>query len=169
MAYGGDISFTTHGIDDVVRMFEKLASPAECEEMYVNTVKAGANVVADIMRAKIEALKTTKSSTKGDKRYRKDKRYCTENEKKGLLASMGWSPVSDRYGEYNSNIGFDGYNQFINSKYDHANAVIANTINRGASFQICQPFISSTRRAGINSATEKMREKFEEEIAKRTH
>lgn len=162
VVYGGDVKFNTRGIDETVRMLEKLAGKDFCDDMCRDAVREGANVVADFMRSKIEKLKTTKSDTTGDKRYRKDKRYCTENEKKGLLASMGWAPIEEKFGVYDSNVGFDGYNKFTSTH--QANAKIANFINRGTTYMITQPFISQTRNAGVKQATEEMKKQIEYQI-----
>lgn len=167
--YGGDIEFSTRGIDDLIRMLENLADRATCDEIFTNVVKAGANVMADTMRAEIGKLKTKKPK-KGASDYHRGKRYCTENEKRGLLESMGWAPVKSFNGIYNSNIGFDGYNPYIKSEdARHPNALIANVIECGSGYQIAQPFISRTRRAGKTKAIDKMSEMLDEEIQQRTY
>ena len=154
------VTMKTTGLDDVVGMLEKLADRGECASIFTKTVKSGANVTADYMRKQIKSLKT------GRNNRRQDKRYCTENEKKGLLDSMGWAPIKESAGTFDSNIGFDGYNQ--HTKTHQANAKIAHFINRGTSYMIAQPFIVRTRNAGRNEAEAKMIATLDEEINRRT-
>ena len=113
-------------------------------------------VVADKMRAETEALKTSKQ-------YKtKEKRYCTENEKKGLVESFGVTPIGSRNYIYDAKAGFDGYNEHIKSK--PANPMIANFVNRGTSYMRAQPFINRTKRAAETQAYQAMQDELNKVI-----
>lgn len=157
-----EVKIKTSGLEELVKEFETLSNQRECDETFEEVVEAGANVVADYMRKQLEGLKTQSKANK-----RTDKRYATENEKKGLLESMGYAPVKKYGDEINSKIGFDGYNRHTRSQ--KANQLIANSINRGTSFMIAQPFVTRTKNAGQAKAIDAMSDALDAEIKKRTH
>lgn len=152
------VEVKTTGIEDTIKEFEKLVRDEEV--IFKRTMYPGVKVVADYMRSQIKSLKTTKH-------YKaKGKRYATENEIKGLIESMGVTPIRKYGDDYDANVGFDGYNQHVRTK--PANQKIANFINRGTSYMKAQPFLTRTKSATQAQAIEAMREAMDEEITKRT-
>lgn len=143
-----DVSVSHSGIYELVKQLEKYTNYTD---KYMRAiVYDGMEVVADAMRAEVEGLKTSKQyKTKG-------KRYCTENEKKGLIESFGVTPIGARNYVYDANAGFDGYNEHIKS--EPANPMIANFINRGTSYMKAQPFINRTKRVAETKAVEAMKQ-----------
>lgn len=145
------------GIYELIQQLEKIT---DCADEYLPwIVYDGMEVVADKMRSEVEGLKTSKQyKTKG-------RRYCTENEKKGLIESFGVTPISRNFNAddaYDANAGFDGYNEHIKS--NPANPMIANFINRGTSYMKPQPFISRTKRVAETQAVQAMQKRLNDAI-----
>lgn len=172
MAYkGGDVRVSTVGLDDLVKELERLESPSDVVMFCEDTVYAGVNVMADYMRSQLKNLKTQSKEN-----HRKDKRYAYDIEKQALLDSLGYTPVK-QFGSnlayFDSNVGFDGYTPYkrpdLAKRQYRSNQMIANSINRGTSFMIAQPFISRAKRAGQTKVIEAMRAELEKYIKSRTH
>lgn len=151
------VEVSMNGLDDAIRMLQKLTD--DVDPIFKRTLYKGMDVVADTMRESVKALKTDK--------VKKGKRYCTVNEKKGLIESFGVTPIKFRDGVYDVKAGFDGYNEYIKSH--PANPMIANFVNRGTSYMKAQPFISRTERAARLKSIDAMTKALDEEIKKRTH
>ena len=66
MSRGTWVDIKTTGLDDLVREFERLSNPKECETIFKLVCYEGMNVMADYMRNQLQALKTTKQ-TKANK------------------------------------------------------------------------------------------------------
>ena len=130
-----------------------------CEE----ALYMGANMLADYMRSQLLSLKTTEEN------YRSDRRYCYKKEKELLLNEMGYTPVSFWAENYNVKIGFDGYG-YPTPKYPNGipTQMLANTVNRGNSFMIPQPFITRTLRKGRKDVIEALKQFFDRELARVT-
>lgn len=142
------------GISDLVKELERYTQNTDGHMRMV--VYKGMEVVADKMRSEVEGLKTSKQyKTKG-------KRYCTENEKKGLIESFGVTPIGARNYVYDAKAGFDGYNEHIKS--EPANPMIANFVNRGTSYMRAQPFINRTKRTAETQALQAMQDELNKVI-----
>jgi HK97 gp10 family phage protein len=151
---GLSVQVSHSGIYDLVKELEKYTQNTDGHMRMV--VYKGMEVVADKMRSEVEGLKTSKQyKTKG-------KRYCTENEKKGLVESFGVTPISARNYIFDANAGFDGYNEYVRS--EPANPMIANFINRGTSYMRAQPFINRTKRVAETKAVEAMQKSLDDVI-----
>lgn len=154
MPRGLSVQVSHSGIYDLVKELEKYTQNTD-EHMRMVVYK-GMEVVADKMRSEVEGLKTSKQyKTKG-------KRYCTENEKKGLIESFGVTPIGARNYVYDANAGFDGYNEHIKS--EPANPMIANFVNRGTSYMRAQPFINRTKRTAETQALQAMQDELNKVI-----
>lgn len=153
------------GFDDFIRELQRIEN--DNDEIMRALVKDGINVVADTMKAQIEALKTTK-----DDKYvgKTKKRYATRGEKEGLIESMGYTHIDVREDIYNAKVGFDGYNNTITKKYPKGqpNPMIAHFIDRGTSYMIAQPFIDKTKRKAKANALDAMQQALDREINSRT-
>ena len=106
------VKVTTIGINDFIAELQRIESSTD--EILRDVVKDGINVVADTMKAQLKALKTTK-----DDKYvgKTSKRYATNNEKQGLIESMGYTHIDMREDIYNAKVGWDGYNETKTKKY----------------------------------------------------
>lgn len=155
----------TTGIKETVKTLEALNRNTDA--IIEGTVVAGANIVADSMRSEIKTLKVSNVSKDTAKN---GKRYARPKDIKGLLDSMGFSPVREKGSAFNSNVGFRGYNNDKTEKYPngHANKMIANAINKGTSFMVAQPFVSRTKKKSQDKCVSAMQKKLDEEINKIT-
>lgn len=148
----------TSGMNDVIK---ELEAATDIEPICDEALYVGANMLADYMRSQLLSLKTTEEN------YRSDKRYCTKKEKQLLLDEMGYTPVSFWAENYNVKIGFDGYG-YPTPKYPGGipTQLLANSINKGTSFMIPQPFITRTLRKGRKNVIEAIKEIFDRELAR---
>ena len=122
----------------------------------------GAKVVADQIRANIQALPTEPKGSRN-----RGRRDPTPEEKQGLLEGLGVSIHRVDGSFYNVKIGMDGYNSVVTDKYPHGhpNAMVARTIESGNSFIARHPFISSAVRSTKAAAEEAMKEEVDRLIA----
>ena len=141
----------------------ELEAATDIEPIAEKALNEGANMLADFMRAQLEMLKTTEEN------YRTDRRYCYKKEKDLLLDEMGYTPFSFWNDNYNIKIGFDGYG-YPTPKYPGGipTQMLANTINKGSSFMIPQPFITRTLRAGRRKVINNIKLFFEYELKRVT-
>lgn len=113
------------------------------EDVCKAAVYAGADVMADEIRAGINSLKTTTDRNALNAWKKGQATYISESQKKGLLESFGIAPIQNDYGVYNTKLGFDGYNSVKTIRYPNGqpNALIARVCNSGRVSMIAQPFI----------------------------
>lgn len=116
----------------------------------------GAKIVADQIRANIQALPVQTGPVKG-------RRDPYQDEVDGLLAGLGIAKKRVEGGYINVKIGMDGYNSRVTEKYPkgHPNAMIARSINIGTTFVNRHPFINQAVRSTKAAAEEKMKEVIE--------
>lgn len=149
----------TSGLNEVMKMLEKLGQ--NTDEIVAEATKAGASIATDVMRQEISSLRTSDEYAGGN-----GKRYPRKSDIKGLLDSLGYTPVRFNDSIADVNVGFDGYNSSKSKKYPkgHPNRMVANAINKGTSFLIAQPFISRTKRKAQSACIDKMQEVLDQEI-----
>lgn len=96
----------------------------------------GAAIVADAVRAEVQALPTTdhNETPQGVFSYEKD----------GLLDGLGIAKIKDDNGVVSTRVDFDGYNRLKSKKYPqgHPNSMIARAINSGTSKRPKNPFMN---------------------------
>lgn len=124
---------------------------AVTDEMIGEAVYDMAKVVADKVRANIEALPAV-SNEANIATYREGYSRLSEPEKQGLMDGFGVSPLQDDSGYRNVKLGFDGYNSIKTKKYPQGqpNALIARVTESGSSYREKTPFI----RPAVNAARE---------------
>ena len=122
---------------------------AVTDEMIGEAVYDMAKVVADKVRANIEALPAV-SNEANIATYREGYSRLSEPEKQGLMDGFGVSPLQDDSGYRNVKLGFDGYNSIKTKKYPQGqpNALIARVTESGSSYREKTPFI----RPAVNAA-----------------
>lgn len=154
---------TVKGLTETVKMLENIEK--DTDSILEAALKKGGGIVTDTMRSELNQLKTSDEYQGGD-----GKRYCKPEEKKGLLDALGYTPVKMKGSKFDINTGFDGYNSNVTKKYPkgHANQMIANSINKGTSFMIAQPFINRTRNKAKTDAVDGMQEVLDKEIKRLT-
>ena len=149
------------GLNAYVTQLKTLENGAE--SAIKKAVYTGADIVANSIRAKINALpveRTPKASSG------KLLTGVTKLEKKGLLDGFGISTFQDDDGYINVKMGFHGYNQIKTKKYPKGqpNAMIARSVVRGTSVRIRIPFVANATRHAKGGAEEQMRKVLDEEI-----
>ena len=122
----------------------------------------GAKVVADQVRAEIEALPTAESKRVATPRD------PTQVEKDGLLDGLGVAKKKNDSGYINVKIGMDGYNTDKTKKYPRGkpNAMIARSIESGSTVMKRNAFISRAVNKTKKEAEAAMQKVFEEGIEK---
>lgn len=125
------ISFT--GIDEYFDKLNKIGQKAT--GLCKRAVYDGAAIVADAVRAEVQALPTTdhNETPQGVFSYEKD----------GLLEGLGVARMKDDGGVISTRVDFDGYNRMKSKKYPngHPNSMIARAINSGTSKRPKNPFM----------------------------
>ena len=126
--------FEFTGIDEYLDKLNKVGDHAKglCKRALYD----GAAVVADAVRAEVQALPTTDRDGSPQLPF--------EYEKQGLLDSLGVSKMKEKDGYIYTHIDFDGYNRMRSKKYPggHPNSMIARAINSGTSKRPKNPFMT---------------------------
>ena len=122
------------------------------EEAIGKGVYAMSSVVADAVRANLQALPTVTNAA-NIATYKKGVSRLSDVEKQGLLDGFGVSPMQDDNGYKNVKLGFDGYNSVKTKKYPNGqpNALIARVTESGSQFRKKTPFI----RTAVNASRSK--------------
>lgn len=131
-------------------------------------VCAGAAIVADAVRANIDALPAVKDEW-GVIAYNNHwGAPLTETAKKGLQDGFGISPMGSEDGMLNVKLGFDGYNGMKTKKYPKGqpNVLLARSIESGSSIAKKRPFVAPAVRKTKKAAEETMAKIIDEESAK---
>lgn len=138
---------------------------AVTDEMIGEAVYDMAKVVADKVRANIEALPAV-SNEANIATYREGYSRLSEPEKQGLLDGFGVSPLQDDSGYLNVKLGFDGYNSVKTKKYPQGqpNALIARVTESGSSYREKTPFIRPAVNAARKPAEKAGQAKIDEKI-----
>ena len=138
------------GIDEYFEKLNQLGQRAT--GLCKRAVYDGAAIVADAVRAEVQALPTTDhdETPQGVFSYEKD----------GLLAGLGIAKMKDDGGVISTRVDFDGYNRMKSNKYPngHPNSMIARAINSGTSKRPKNPFMNraaSKAKAKANAAMSK--------------
>lgn len=164
----GKVSFS--GLDAYMKKLSALEKSTDA--IIETTVKAGAKVSADAMRAEIESLPTSEHDGKpwfGTSGHLA--RGPSEAQKQGLLESLGITSVGDDgKGLINAKVGFDGYNSVRSKQYPDGepNLLVARAVNSGTSFMKANPFAKAAYSKSSGKARREMKKTAEEEIKKVT-
>ena len=145
-------------MDEYVARLSLLAGEAQ-EKIAGTAIGAGAGIVADAIRAGLEAnLGDPESVSRNPKILFKNFYHEPSGE---LLASFGISPMKmDSNGDHNVKIGFDGYD----SK-GVSNQLKARIMESGISKIKKRPFVRPAVTATTEEALNTMREKVDDGIA----
>lgn len=149
------------GLDDYIARLGNLEFKAP--DVCGMAIYQGAKIVADQIRANIEALPVAESkSTKGGRRN------PTQAEKDGMLEGLGVAKKQTDGSFINVKIGMDGYNSDVTAKYPNGkpNAMIARSIESGTTFMNRIPFISHAVSSTKAAAESAMKDEVDKQIAK---
>lgn len=152
------------GLNNYIAYLQKLNLVTD--EVIGEAVYEMANVVADKVRANIQALPAVPNAA-NIATYRQGYSRLSEPEKQGLLDGFGVSPMQDDNGYKNVKLGFDGYNSIKTKKYPKGqpNALIARVTESGSSYREKTPFIRPAVNASKKQAEQAGQMKIDEKIA----
>lgn len=130
---------------------------ADASQIMEAALLEGANVAADALRSQLNSLKTSDEiAPQGGKRY------VNKTEKQALSKNMGYSPQGERGSKIDRKAGFKGY-----TAKGFPVPKLANFINKGAGYQMRQPFLDVATTNAKREASSKIEKKINEEITKR--
>ncbi len=137
-------------------------------------IYAGADIITDAIRARIEAMPAVNDREGLVAYYKKEPPPLTESAKKGLLEGLGITRMQDDNGFYNVKIGFDGpegehgYNDLRTEQFPKGqpNVMIARSLESGSSIAEKRPFVRPAINATRKEAEAKMAEIIDNEIKK---
>lgn len=160
------VTFT--GIDGTMARLNALQQSLK-DQIIGEMVYDGAGIVADAVREEIQKLPTSQHEGKpwfGTPAH--PARGPSEEQKKGLLDSLGVSHMRDDDGFLNVAIGFDGYNQVISKRWPRGepNQLVARAVARGTSFMEANPFFKAAVNKTRSKAKAAMKKTAETEISK---
>ena len=137
------------GMDQYLSQLQNLEH--QSGDVIGRAIYKGADIVADAIKANIEALPST---------------ACSDVEKAGLLSGFGIAKMREENSYYNVKAGFDGYNNDVTKKYPHGkpNSMIARSIEGGTSWKQKHPFIAPAIRSSKDMAEKAMAEEVEKQI-----
>ena len=127
-----------------------------------------AGIVADKIRSILEGIHA-EADTEGLAAWKEGRSApFTYSEKKGLLNSLGISPLEDDNGYKNVKIGFDGYNNVKTRNYPKGqpNVLIARSLESGSSVRNKQPFVRPAVNAARAEALKACEKIIDEEVQK---
>lgn len=160
------IKFT--GLDSYMAKLSALEKSADA--IVETTVKAGARIAADAMRAEIENLPTSEHDGKpwfGTPGHLA--RGPSQAQKQGLLDSLGITSVGDDgTGFINAKVGFDGYNSVRSKQWPNGepNLLVARAVNSGTSFMEAHPFAKTAYSKSSQKARREMKKTAEKALDK---
>ena len=137
----------------------------ETERIAGEAIYEGAGIVADAVKANIQALPVVTG-------------YGTESnplpggvtavQKAGLIEGFGISTMQNEGGYYNVKLGFDGYNRTKTEKYPQGqpNQLVARGVESGTSWKQAHPFVKPAVSKSRKQAEKAMADKLDEEIEK---
>lgn len=150
------------GLDEYLQQLENLQD--RTDGLAGRAIYEGAKIVADKIRANIEALPVQSGPVKKTKKgYRRDP---TQVEKDGLLAGLGVSKKRVKDGFINVKIGMDGYNSHVTEKYPqgHPNAMVLRSIEAGSTYMKRHRVVNNAVFATRDKAEEAMKQVIEQGI-----
>lgn len=147
------------GIDEYFKRLDELGkySIGLCKRALYD----GAAVIADAVRAEVNALPTSdRDGKKGEDQP------ILEYEKNGLQEGLGVTKMKSDNGFIYTRIDFDGYNRLKSKKYPngHPNSMIARAINSGTSKRPKNPFMNRAIKKGRAKAEAAMKARMDADI-----
>ena len=134
------------------------------DEPLERAVAAGAAVVADQIKANLEALPEEEFRKLGEGEIF---RGLPAGQKKDLVDSFGLTPIEkDKHGFIHTKAGFDGYGSFPTNDYPDGvpNQLLARSVESGSSVRQKTPFVEPAVKAKRKEAVEVMNGVLEDEF-----
>lgn len=136
------------------------------DEPLEKAVAAGAAVVADQIKANLEALPEEEFRKLGEGEIFHG---LPTGQKRDLVDSFGLTPIEkDKNGFIHTKAGFDGYGSFPTNAYPEGipNQLLARSAESGSSVRQKTPFVEPAVKATRKQAIEAMEKVIDEEIKK---
>ena len=134
------------------------------DEPLEKAVTAGAAVVADQIKANLEALPEEEFRKLGEGEIFHG---IPTGQKRDLVDSFGLTPIEkDKYGFIHTKAGFDGYGSFPTKEYPEGvpNQLMARAVESGSSVRQKTPFVEPAVKATRKEAVETMNAVIEDEF-----
>ena len=151
-------------LPDYTHFLDRFSAAFAQDEILNKAVYAGSKVVADQIRANLEALPEEKfRQLKNGEKFS----GVPEAQKQDLIASFGLTPIErDNTGFVNTKAGFDGYGSHPSKKYPQGlpNQLLARSIESGSSVRDKHPFVRPAVQATRQKAVEEMEKVINENI-----
>lgn len=153
-------SFEFVGFDEYLAKLNELQ--ANTTSLIKRAVYDGAAVVANEVRASIEALPSTDRNPPNGEPL-----GVLDYEKDGLLEGLGLSGMKNDDGFIYTHVGFEGYNRLKSKKYPkgHPNSMIARSIESGSSVRAKHPFMRKALQNAKQKAINAMAARLDEDIS----
>lgn len=154
---------TFRGLEEYELRISRLGK--ETERIAGEAIYEGAGIVADAVKANIQALPvvtgygTSETQLPGG---------VTAAQKAGLIEGFGISTMQNEGGYFNVKLGFDGYNRTKTEKYPQGqpNQLVARGVESGTSWKQAHPFVKPAVSKSRKQAEKAMADKLDEEIEK---
>lgn len=158
---------TINAPEELLAQLERLYN--DTDDIAKDALKAGAGVVADEIRKRINELPRDKY-----RRLREGEIFSgvAEFQRRDLQEGFGITPIkSDNKGTYNVKVGFDGYGSVPTKKYPKGfpNPLLARAIDSGSSVRRKLPFFRSGVKAAEKPAIEAMENVINKKIEEITN
>ena len=149
-------------LSEFTQNLAKLGGITETERVCKSALFDGAAVVADTMRAEIEALPV--GNEHGSPEHPIN--TVTKVQKSGLLDGLGIATMKRNDFGWDTSVGFDGYNNVLTENFPSGqpNAMIAAAVEGGTSFRARNAFITRALRKCRAKAQAAMKTTSENEM-----
>ena len=159
---------TLEGFDEYVRKIEDLK--ADSTKICKATVFPGAGILADAVRAQVDALATiSDAEALGNWRSGTVQPHLSVSQKAGLQESLGVSPIRrEPNGKIQASVGFPGYNSVKTKHFQNGqpNPEVARSLEKGTSYLQRDPFMSRAVKAAREEAQAAMAAECDRQIAR---
>lgn len=156
---------TVRGVQEYALKLSKLGRAGEA--VAGKAIYEAAGIVADRIKANIEALPAV-PDVENLKAYQSgEKSQLSITQKKGLIESFGITKMElDGKGYYNVKLGFDGYNNIKTKKYPNGqpNQLIARVVESGSTYMDKKPFVRPAVTATKKDAIAAMQRIIDNEV-----
>ena len=156
--------FTMHDFDYILSRISGMSTDLAKAGLY-----AAAGVYADAVRQRLNGLNTVDENYNMIAKRERRLGRLSQDQKKGLQAGLGITPMRSKGGAWNLRIGFDGYNDVVTDRWPSGqpNIMIAAMTEHGSSTFHKQPFIRPAREQA-NEAAMRAAEEAIAELIKQT-
>lgn len=152
------------GLTDYTRKLEQLGTVENTDRVVKRAIYDGAKVVADALKAEIDTIPVVPKNAGGSPNHPIDGAEADQIE--GLRNGLGVAAMRSNNGGWDTKVSFSGYNSHTTEAYPSGqpNAMIAASIEGGASFRKKNPFVTRAVRKARAQAEAAMAATAEEQI-----